>query len=421
MTLGEDVGGGLGAVDGEPQAVRPAARPPHERERMTDRGDTMYGTGEPGHAFVVGPKTTARRADADSAPSPDADRAHLPPAAAELEQAYDVGRWLGWERLRQGATNVSLLVRAASGAYVLRRSNAKKSRAGIAFELRLIEHLRAHGYPAPVVVRTRRGDGYVEHEGALYLMTQFISGAAYDRNDPRHLHMAGRSLGLYHRIARGLPTPHYRRPGPALTGLAATAAVRFPAVARAAGGLLPPDDQKRLEHHLALIRDHVTDVEQAMRAVYPSLPSLVIHGSFGPTALLFAGGEVVGVLDYDRATREVRALDLAYTLRALCRVRGSASGGYWRALDYQRCQALLAGYREVEPLPEPEVAAVPLVLRGYRLLTVLNKCDNFLVKAARAPQDLKDARKLATTAERGAVRLRWLEEHGDELRAALAD
>jgi Ser/Thr protein kinase RdoA (MazF antagonist) len=157
-----------------------------------------------------------------------------------------------------------------------------------------------------------------------------------------------------------------------------------------------------------------------MTAVYPTLDSLVIHGSFGPTALIFAGGEVVGVLDYDRATGGVRALDLAYALRALCRLHGSALGSFWRGFDYPRCRAFLAGYREVEPLPESEVAAVPLVLRAHRVLKTLNKSDNFLGKHAREPQDLKDARKLATIVEREVVRLRWLEEHADEFHAALA-
>jgi hypothetical protein len=63
---------------------------------------------------------------------------------------------------------------------------------------------------------------------------------------------------------------------------------------------------------------------------------------------------------------------------------------------------------------------VPLVLQGQRLRTVLSKCTNFLANHAQATQGLKDARKLATTAEREAVRLRWLEEHEHELRIALA-
>jgi Ser/Thr protein kinase RdoA (MazF antagonist) len=346
---------------------------------------------------------------------------YLPaPVAAALEQAYDVGRWLGWDRLRMGGTNLSLLLRAASGAYVLRQSQARKSPEGIAFELRLIMYLRAHGYPAPVLVPTRGGDAYLEHEGLLYVITRFISGDDYDHDDPRDLAAAGRVFGLYHRIVRGLPAPYYYRPAPSLTGLAATAAACFPEVARAAGGLLPGDERERLERDLAVLRDHVARVEAAVTAVYPTLPSLVIHGSLGPTALIFAGQEVVGVLDYDRATPEVRALDLAYALRALCRVHGSSHGGFWTSFDYGRCRAFLAAYREVERLAEPEVAAVPLVVQGHRLLTVLHKCDNFLVKQAQAPREIKHARRLATILERETIRLRWLEEHGDELHTALA-
>jgi hypothetical protein len=43
------------------------------------------------------------------------------------------------------------------------------------------------------------------------------------------------------------------------------------------------------------------------------------------------------------------------------------------------------------------------------------------MKDAIVPQQAKDMRKLATMAEREAIRLRWLEAHNEDLRAAFLE
>ncbi len=54
-------------------------------------------------------------------------------------------------------------------------------------------------------------------------------------------------------------------------------------------------------------------------------------------------------------------------------------------------------------------------------MKVLNKCQNLLSKHAATPQALKDVRKLATMADREAIRLRWLEQHSGDLQVAFAE
>src|SRR5439155_595005 len=98
------------------------------------------------------------------------------------------------------------------GRFVLRRSNDRKDIAGLLFELRLIEHLRAKGYPAPALVATRAGQKFHQHEKIFYILTRFIPGIGYDSQNPRHLQEAGRGLALYHRVIQGFPGPHYERP-----------------------------------------------------------------------------------------------------------------------------------------------------------------------------------------------------------------
>ena len=75
----------------------------------------------------------------------------------------------------------------------------------------------------------------------------------------------------------------------------------------------------------------------------------------------------------------------------------------------------------MEPLAREKKFGPCPDLPGQRLVKVLNKCNNFLMKDAIVPQQAKDMRKLATMAEREAIRLRWLEAHNEDLRAAFLD
>ena len=126
-------------------------------------------------------------------------------------------------------------------------------------------------------------------------------------------------------------------------------------------------------------------------------------------------------MDYDRATHGLCGMDLAYTVKAFCRIHDQHREEYRVGFDYSRYRALILAYREVEPLAREEIQALPMIFREQRLVKVLNKCNNLLTKDAIVPQEAKDVRKLATMAAREAIRLRWLEAHGEDLRAALLD
>ena len=65
-----------------------------------------------------------------------------------------------------------------------------------------------------------------------------------------------------------------------------------------------------------------------MADIYPSLNKLIIHGSFGRSALIYDRERLIGIVDYDRATHEIRAMDLAYTIKAFCRIHDQYSEDY---------------------------------------------------------------------------------------------
>jgi Ser/Thr protein kinase RdoA (MazF antagonist) len=345
----------------------------------------------------------------------------LPDEAIEkLRRAYDIGDWLSWERILEGRSNHSFFVTASSGTYVLRRSNPRKNAEAVRFEVQLIDHLRERGYPAPRIIPTRGGERYVEHDGLFYLMTALIAGNPYDPENPEHLLAAGDGLGRYHRLVSTLSGSYYAPRSSLLTNLGPEGIGVLDEVKGLAEPFLDIEERKRLQDSVSYLQNQFVGVHRAIVDVYPGLSKLVIHGSFGGSALLFAGDTLTGVVDYDRARFEVRAMDLAVTIKALCRDDKSGEN-YWVGLDYARCRDLLAAYREVEPLPKEELRALPLIFRGQHLAKVRERCKNLVNKNAAIPQEEKDVRRKVAKVEKETARLRWLETHGADLLAAFLD
>ena len=405
----------VGAGGGDPLGSRPGPARPEARKRAALKAGTNDRRTSQ-QKLDGGDEVSESRPDIVS----PADRDVIPGEVVEaLNAAYSVGDWLSWERTPKGSSNTSFFVTTSLGKYVLRRSNARKTAAAMRFEVSLVDYLRANDYPAPELIRARQDEGYVEHEGVLYLMSAFIPGEPYDPENRNHLVAAGRGLGLYHRLAREFTTGHvYDPPTPALADLGPRGVSRLAQVERFARGFLSAEEKGRLDEAFSYIRSQFTGVYRELVEAYPRLGKLIVHGSFGRSAIIFEGDELAGVVDYDRAVSEIRGIDLAYTLKAFCRIHDAGSEDYRVGLDYLEARALLDAYREVEPLPESEITALPLIFRAQRLAKVLNKCDNLLTKNAVVPQEEKDLRKVAIMAEREAIRLRWLEEHSQDLLAA---
>jgi Ser/Thr protein kinase RdoA (MazF antagonist) len=343
----------------------------------------------------------------------------LSPVLVEaLQGTYDVGDWLAWRRAPEGGANDSFFLTASSGRYVLRLSQLRKSVESLEHEVAVIEHLRAHDYPAPRVIPTRRGAPYAEHDHTFFLLTAFIPGRPWDRVSSQHLTAVGRGLGRFHRLVKSFPGRYESPRSTLLTRLWPDGARALGEVRAVVAGHAGDAAAGRLEEPCAYLESQFRDVHGALRSVAPALSRLTIHGSFGPTALIFEGDALHGVLDYDRASWDFRGVDVAYSLKAFCRA-GDGQHAHRVGLDEARCRRFLAAYREEEPFPPDEIPALLLFLRAQWLRNVLSKCENFLAKNAAVPQTTKDVDKIAKLVERHAVRLQWLERNGAALSSAL--
>lgn len=336
-------------------------------------------------------------------------------AVEDVARAWDLGQWQDWHRTPKGSANTSYFVTTDRGRFVVRISNARKTDEGATQEVTLLEHLRARGYPAPRVVPSRAGVAWERVRDAVCLVTERLPGSFPDLDDPGHLAESARALARFHEEGRQLPEAAQPAQGSELEllqeGPALLERVRALAVER-----LGLEDRDRFDRARALLEPAFGEMSTVLES-NGALPRMITHGSLGVSAVLFDGPRLTGVLDYERAAHEVRALDLAYTLRALTRRPKDEPG----AFDLARMRTFMAAYQEIEALAPCEAERLPVVLRAQRLLKVAGKSSNLLAKDAVVPQQEKDLLKLIETLELELPRLRWPEEHEDELQEAVED
>ena len=67
------------------------------------------------------------------------------------------------------------------------------------------------------------------------------------------------------------------------------------------------------------LQDEAVLLEHELQERHAELTRLVVHGSYGRTAVLLTGPEVTGVVDLDRSTHDLLAMDVAYALKSFCR------------------------------------------------------------------------------------------------------
>lgn len=331
-----------------------------------------------------------------------------PAMIAAVERAHALGTWRSWRRTDRGASNVSWFVETDAGSVVLRRSHPLKTAAGAQFECALIDVLRAHGFPAPDVQRTRDGSVLVEVEGVVHMVMRRLPGAGYDGGSPRHLAAAARGLARYHAICAEFAAPTAANPSFALARLGRDGPEVLSAAVETVAPLLEPDARTAARDSARYLAEEMARLTQQLGRCQHELTTVVVHGSYGPTALLLTDDRLTGVVDFDRAEIDLLGLDLAYALDAFCRrgpVRRTGIG-----LDPGLAREFLAHYRSQTPIADADLRAVPALLRAQRLGKVLKKCDNVLTRQAMAPQQ-QDVTRFPRVLERECARVRWLTDN----------
>ena len=226
---------------------------------------------------------------------------------------------------------------------VVRRFRRNSDRERIAFQLDVQEHLAARRVPTPAIVLTREGQRITPGDPPCVAF-EYVNGGAFCFECRAQAKAAARMLA---RVHDGLDE----------LGEAEVPTPLNPHIER--WWLDPRRELEALSAYLA--PERLVTLEQILGeldlAALQTLPRGLVHGDFHGRNLLFAGDEVVAVLDFDVVHHTVRAADVARGLLAFARPhRGSLEvrPEFWTGF--------LCEYESRRPLTSHERDALPSLL-----------------------------------------------------------
>ena len=329
----------------------------------------------------------------------------------EVAAHYDMGRFWDVQPLSDGVR-----IAAEAGEFLVAVSAAGRSDAALRFEAMLLAHLEDRAYLAPRLVRTRAGRPWHRSlTGSGLLVTEWVQGGVVDTSLAQHRRRSVRALAEYHAAVRSFPPRLRVDSGPTLSTLERGGPAALEAFTGLSGWYLDADGRHRLRSAASYLWRRYVRLPELLTAGGATLPRLVIHGGFGRSGVVLDGRRpgppADGMVGFERARYDLRAIDLAAALKTFAR----APGGF----DLDRCADVMAAYDEVERLSPGEVRALPAILRVERLVRVLRLTSGFGARFGEADATDDLVHELVEVIEQEAMRLRWLEEHESGLIEAL--
>jgi Ser/Thr protein kinase RdoA (MazF antagonist) len=302
----------------------------------------------------------------------------------ELLDAWALPRPRELTRARWGVSNETHFVRSEAGDHVLRLYTNRHQQA-IRFEHELLGRLATADltFRTPLPLQTEAGDTLaidVESARSAALFRR-IPGEHPDDDDVAGVAKAAAAyaaldvaLGAIERTDVALPvfSGDLRAVHPAvsdLTELELVAEPRARALAESAAQYAP--------------------------AIYTSLPAQVIHGDFALGNVLLHAGRVRGVLDFEYAGWNVRALELA----------GAIGNVLAKGNRAQLWRPVLEGYLGTLSLDPAEIAALPDLVRFQRAIILV-------WIAGRTLEGHTTKSALAEGVDRASVVNEWLTANG---------
>lgn len=302
-----------------------------------------------------------------------------------------------------GWNNGTWRVDSPDGTFFLRSYTNTNDAARVAYEHALLTHLGAMSLPfrVPVPVPTRAGDTVLAMNGGLAALSSRVPGTHPTRQHPAHAKAAGRALGVLDAALATLdlgPSPH-----PMYGDLAAI----HPLVPDPFAVLdAVPLDRERRARFAALL--HAT--LDAVPVLYHDLPVQIIHGDYGVGNVLLVGEQASGVLDFEFAGPDLRAMDFASGLYYHVLGDGIGAGN----VRVEVVEAFVRGYVAATRLRDDELHALPQLLLLLRITGQMHWTGRFLAGLARVADvtvRLDDTLRLAD----------WLAAHGDNFVMRLAE
>src|SRR5436190_8286582 len=271
---------------------------------------------------------------------------------AELVEEFGLGK-LQAANGNGGGTDGNCRLDTAKGRYWL-RIDEERSEMEVKREIDLLLYLRKHGFPCPQLIIDRKGRQYHELGGKCISLFKYIDGHRRETTalTLQQIENAGRVLADLHVIGKGYKKGIDNR-------------FSFERV-----GEVYQEVRDRLPSYFKrIIRTLDEEVAYLEHYLEWKLPKGIIHGDIFLDNIMFRGEKVVGILDFEAASRGKYIFDLATAVNALC-----FDGERY---DLKRFEALIGGYESLRTLSLAEWDAFPNELRFSALRFTVMRLNDF--------------------------------------------
>ncbi|CAM4204294.1 phosphotransferase [Paenibacillus alkaliterrae] len=304
------------------------------------------------------------------------------------------------EQRESGMNNTTRMITAGADRYVLRIYNNHRDANIVRLEHEVLAELRRLKLPfqVPVPVQNKWGDTInISRDGTLSAMFHYIDGERPSSANEAHVLALGKAAARLTsalseiKPERGpLYSPYYSLES-TYSSMDETA---FAAMADLGEGLAA-----RSESFALLLGERRGLIEEC--EAISRLPKQWIHGDLVFNNTVAQGDDIVGVLDFEFCTVDVRAMELAVILVDLIKPDDPACGA--------KVKLLLKEYVRSFPLPAEECERLPALMK-LRLLDVA------LHFAARLKDGLDEEHILCGIIDQSAFVCKWINENGEDLK-----
>lgn len=333
----------------------------------------------------------------------------VPEELSAVLARYDIGAIRDvLKQLKGSRRSPKVIIEADRGRYLLkRRARGRDYPIKVAFSHAVQLYLRDRGFPLPRLIPASDGDDtMIIVDDRIYEMFECVRGDPYDRS-LEATRDAGRVLGLFHRLLREYHSDWepsrlgYHRAEPVRTNLQ-----EVPDTVGKDDSVIGKESEL-FATVSALGESYDTAASVVDDAGFREWPEQIVHSDWHPGNMLFAGGKVRAVIDYDSLHMLPAVTDLANGLLQFSIIGGAVDPRLWPAeLDLDRFQGFLEGYNQEFSVPSEQARVVTSLM------------IEALISEAVAP--------IAATGSFGRIegfrflqminrKVRWLEQNGEQL------
>jgi len=263
---------------------------------------------------------------------------------------YDIGIVHRVRPLEAGDRRAAkVVIKADKGTFLLkRRPHGADDLARVNLAHAVQRHLTAKSFPIPSLLATgTEGSTVLSLENHIYEFFHFVEGSRYE-GSAEETREAGRQLAVFHKSLADFDAPDEPSPW----------CFHDSAMVRQHLGMLASDQRTLASRQMkvlaeALLLRYDKSSARANLLGFASWKRQIIHGDWHPGNLLFAGGSVVAVVDFDSIRVSPPVTDLANGMLQFSIVGGGPDPSDWSShFAEDRLFDFLNGYREIIRLSE---------------------------------------------------------------------